>query len=185
RAIAGLEPAASGRVRIGGQDQAGLPPERRPVGLVFQDLALFPHRTVAGNLDFALHGLPRAERRERIRELLALTGLGDLAERYPHELSGGQQQRVAVARTLARRPALLLLDEPFAALDAPLRRRLREELAATCRRLGISALLVTHDREEGFAFADRLGVMREGRLEQWDGPYELYHRPANPFVAEF
>lgn len=185
RAIAGLERPSAGRIEIAGQDASRLPPERRPVGLVFQDLALFPHLTVAGNLAFALHDLPRQERRARLDELLDTTGLRPFAARHPHELSGGQQQRVAIARTLARRPRLLLLDEPFASLDAPLRRQLREELRQLCKRLGLSALLVTHDRDEGFAFADRLGVMHEGRLAQWDLPYELYHRPATPFVAEF
>ncbi len=185
RAIAGLERPSAGRIEIAGQDASRLPPERRPVGLVFQDLALFPHLTVAGNLAFALHDLPRQERRARLEELLDATGLRPLAARHPHELSGGQQQRVAIARTLARRPRLLLLDEPFASLDAPLRRQLREDLRQLCKRLGLSALLVTHDRDEGFAFADRLGVMHEGRLAQWDLPYELYHRPATPFVAEF
>lgn len=185
RTIAGLERPSAGKIEIDGRDAAPIPPERRPVGLVFQDLALFPHLTVAGNLAFALHDLPRRERRARLDELLESTGLRPLAARLPHQLSGGQQQRVAIARTLARRPRLLLLDEPFASLDAPLRRRLREELRNLCKRLGLAALLVTHDRDEGFAFADRLGVMREGRLEQWDLPYELYHRPASPFVAEF
>ncbi len=185
RTIAGLERPASGLVEIDGRDASLSPPEQRPVGLVFQDLALFPHLTVAGNLAFGLRHLPRRERDARLRELLDFTGLRAYAARYPHELSGGQQQRVAIARTLARRPRLLLLDEPFAALDAPLRRQLRHELRGLCKQLGLSALLVTHDRDEGFAFADRLGVMREGRLEQWDVPYELYHRPATPFVAEF
>lgn len=185
RTIAGLERPFAGRIEIEGREATLIPPERRPVGLVFQDLALFPHLTVAGNIEFGLHDLPRRERRERVGEVVALMGLSSLLHRYPHELSGGQQQRVAIARTLARRPRLLLLDEPFAALDAPLRRQLRQELRQLCKQLGLAALLVTHDRDEGFAFADRLGVMREGRLEQWNLPYELYHRPATPFVAEF
>lgn len=185
RAVAGFHPPSSGRVLLHGQDVTGLPPERRRVGFVFQDLALFPHLTVAGNVGFGLRRLPRSTRAERIAETLAPLGLAEFAERYPHELSGGQQQRVALARALAPQPELLLLDEPFSSLDADLRGSLREELRRLLKRLGIAALLVTHDQEEAFSFGDRVGVMNGGRLLQWDSGFEVYHRPADPFVARF
>ena len=189
RAIAGFHEPEAGRVLLHGEVVAGagaaLPPERRGIGFVFQDLALFPHLDVAGNVGFGLHRLPRTERAARVSELLRLLELEELAGRLPHELSGGQQQRVAVARALAPRPPLLLLDEPFSSLDARLRARLRDELRALLKSLGVAALLVTHDQDEAFAFADRIGVMRAGRIEQWDTPYALYHRPATPFVAGF
>jgi iron(III) transport system ATP-binding protein len=185
RVVAGLQDAHGGTVLLRGRDVSGMPPEARGVGLVFQDLALFPHLDVAANVAFGLRRLPRAERERRVREALALLDLQDFGSRWPHELSGGQQQRVALARTLAPRPDLVLLDEPFAALDSHLRQRLREELRALLKRLGIGALLVTHDQDEAFAFADSVGVMREGRLEQWASPYEIYHQPVTPFVAGF
>jgi len=185
RAIAGFHAPASGALLLRGRDARALPPEARGLGFVFQDLALFPHLTVAGNVAFGLHRLPRAERAARVAETLAMIGLGGLGERYPHELSGGQQQRVALARSLAPRPDLLLLDEPFSSLDADLRGRLRDDLRALLKRLGIAALLVTHDQEEAFAFADTVGVMQAGTLLQWAPGFELYHRPATPFVASF
>ncbi|KFN51138.1 ABC transporter ATP-binding protein [Arenimonas composti] len=185
RAVAGLHVPAAGRIRLRGRDATTLAPEQRGLGFVFQDLALFPHLSVAGNVLFGLHRLPRGERRSRCDEALAMLGLEALAKRYPHELSGGQQQRVALARSLAPRPDLLLLDEPFSSLDADLRVRLREELRALLKTLGIAALLVTHDQEEAFGFADTVGVMRAGRLLQWAPGFELYHRPADPFVASF
>ncbi|KAA2283924.1 ABC transporter ATP-binding protein [Arenimonas fontis] len=185
RAIAGLHPPASGALRLRGRDALPLPPEQRGLGFVFQDLALFPHLSVAGNVGFGLHRLQPAARRERVAATLALLGLDGLGGRYPHELSGGQQQRVALARSLAPRPDLLLLDEPFSSLDADLRGRLRDELRILLKQLGIAALLVTHDQEEAFAFADRVGVMQGGRLLQWAPGFELYHRPATPFVASF
>jgi iron(III) transport system ATP-binding protein len=189
RAIAGFHEADAGRVLLRGElvagDGAALPPERRGIGFVFQDLALFPHLDVAGNVGFGLHRLPRADRAARVAETLRLFELEGLAARRPHELSGGQQQRVALARALAPRPPLLLLDEPFSSLDARLRARLRGELRALLKSLGVAALLVTHDQDEAFAFADRIGVMRAGRVEQWDTPYAIYHRPATPFVAGF
>ncbi|PRH82008.1 ABC transporter ATP-binding protein [Arenimonas caeni] len=185
RAIAGFHAPAAGALRLRGRDALPLPPEGRGLGFVFQDLALFPHLTVAGNVAFGLHRLPRAERAARVAETLAMIGLEGLGERYPHELSGGQQQRVALARSLAPRPDLLLLDEPFSSLDADLRGRLRDDLRALLKRLGIAALLVTHDQEEAFAFADTVGVMQAGRLLQWAPGFELYHRPATPFVASF
>jgi iron(III) transport system ATP-binding protein len=185
RAIAGFHAPESGTLRLRGLDALPLPPEKRGLGFVFQDLALFPHLTVADNVGFGLHRLDAAARRTRCLETLQLLGLQDMADRYPHELSGGQQQRVALARSLAPRPDLLLLDEPFSSLDADLRGRLRDELRALLKRLGIAALLVTHDQEEAFAFADTVGVMNAGRLLQWAPGFELYHRPATPFVASF
>ena len=185
RAIAGFHSPESGTLRLRGADALALPPEKRGLGFVFQDLALFPHLTVADNIGFGLHRLEAGARRARGIETLALLGLQAMAERYPHELSGGQQQRVALARSLAPRPDLLLLDEPFSSLDADLRGRLRDELRTLLKQLGIAALLVTHDQEEAFAFADTVGVMNAGRLLQWAPGFELYHRPATPFVASF
>ena len=185
RAVAGLHAPDSGRLRLRGVDALPLPPEKRGLGFVFQDLALFPHLTVADNVGFGLHRLDRRARSERSLETLALLGLDGLAARYPHELSGGQQQRVALARSIAPRPDLLLLDEPFSSLDADLRGRLREDLRQLLKSLGIAALLVTHDQEEAFAFADLVGVMQAGRLLQWAPGFDLYHRPATPFVASF
>jgi iron(III) transport system ATP-binding protein len=189
RAIAGFQPIAAGSIRLRGAEVSapgfGLPPERRRIGFVFQDLALFPHLTVGHNVAFGLDRLERGERGRRVERILKLLGLDLLAARYPHELSGGQQQRVALARSLAPQPDLLLLDEPFSSLDAHLRHSLREEMVALLRRLGIAALLVTHDQDEAFSFADRIGVMHEGRTVQWDGAFDVYHRPATPFVARF
>jgi iron(III) transport system ATP-binding protein len=185
RVIAGLHPPASGTVRLRGGDATRLPPEKRGLGFVFQDLALFPHLTVAGNIGFGLARRPRAEREARVAELLDRIGLAGLGRRLPHELSGGQQQRVALARALAPKPDLLLLDEPLSSLDADLRPRLRDELKALLRADGTAALLVTHDQDEAFAFADTVGVMLDGRLAQWSEGYELYHRPASPAVARF
>jgi iron(III) transport system ATP-binding protein len=172
-------------VRLRGTDAAGLKPEKRGVGFVFQDLALFPHLDVAGNVGFGLSAWPRAERDARVADLLARTGLDGLDARHPHELSGGQQQRVALARSLAPKPDLLLLDEPLSSLDADLRPKLRDELRALLKSEGTAALLVTHDQDEAFAFADMVGVMLDGRLAQWSPGYELYHRPASAEVARF
>ncbi len=189
RAIAGFQPLRAGSIELRGHQMSSSthvqPPERRGIGFVFQDLALFPHLDVGANVGFGLQSLPRAERAARIRDTLALLGLESVAARYPHELSGGQQQRVALARSLAPRPELLLLDEPFSSLDAHLRVSLREELRSLLKRLGLAALLVTHDQDEAFAFADRVGVMHAGRLEQWGTSFEVYHRPVSPFVARF
>ena len=189
RAIAGLERASGGEVRISGQVVGGagvhLPPESRRIGMVFQDYALFPHLDVGRNLAFGLDKLPKAEREARVDEVLALVGLAGLARRMPHELSGGQQQRVALARALAPRPELLLLDEPFSNLDVDLRERLAHELRAILKAAGATALFVTHDQMEAFAIGDVIGVMHEGQLAQWDDAYTLYHRPANRFVAGF
>jgi iron(III) transport system ATP-binding protein len=189
RAIAGFQAISAGRIELRGRCVSDAhhvePPEQRRLGFVFQDLALFPHLDVAANVGFGLQDLPRAERAPRVREALARLGLEAFSARHPHELSGGQQQRVALARSLAPQPDLLLLDEPFSSLDAHLRASLRQELRRVLKQLGIAALLVTHDQDEAFAFADRIGVMHAGRLEQWDASFEVYHRPATPFVARF
>ncbi len=189
RAIAGLERASGGVLRIDGQVVGGqghhVPPEDRRIGMVFQDYALFPHLDVGRNVAFGIDGLPRAERAERVAQVLALVGLPGMERRMPHELSGGQQQRVALARALAPQPRLLLLDEPFSNLDVELRERLAHELRAILKAAGATALFVTHDQLEAFAIGDAIGVMHEGRLEQWDDAYTLYHRPATRFVADF
>ncbi len=191
RLIAGLETPDEGTVTIAGRVVADarrglcVPPEERGVGVVFQDYALFPHLTVADNVGFGLAGRPREERRARVRTVLDLVGLTDLADRYPHELSGGQQQRVAVARALAPAPAVVLLDEPFSNLDADLRAQMRDEVEKVLRSTGTTAIFVTHDQEEAFTIADRVGVLNAGRLEQLDAPETIYHQPATPFVAEF
>ncbi|GAB7184460.1 ABC transporter ATP-binding protein [Kitasatospora sp. Ki12] len=184
RVLAGFHPAAAGQVVLHGRmlddGRSPLAAERRGVGLVPQDGALFPHLSVAANIGF---GLPRSQRRARVGELLDLVGLPGLGERRPHQLSGGQQQRVALARALAPRPRLLLLDEPFAALDATLRAELRREVAATLRQSGTTAVLVTHDQDEALSFADTVAVLRDGRIAQSGSPDELYHRPADAAVA--
>jgi iron(III) transport system ATP-binding protein len=191
RAVAGLERCAEGRIRVGGEvlsDAAAgvhVAPEARRIGMVFQDYALFPHLSVAENIAFGIAHLPRAERARRVQEMLELVGLGHAARRAPHQLSGGQQQRVALARALAPRPRLLLLDEPFSALDVDLRERLAHEVRTILKDSGTTALLVTHDQLEAFAVGDLIGVMNHGLLEQWDDAYTLYHRPATRFVAGF
>ena len=153
--------------------------------MVFQDYALFPHLTVAGNIAFGIAAQPAAERAARVSALLATVGLAGCGEKYPHELSGGQQQRVALARALAPRPQLLLLDEPFSNLDVDLRERLALEVRAILKQEGTTAILVTHDQNEAFALADEIGIMHAGRIQQWAAPYDLYHQPANRFVADF
>jgi len=189
RAIAGFQSLRTGHIELRGRTVSSPThahaPEQRSLGFVFQDLALFPHLDVGANVGFGLQSLSRVERAARILDTLALLGMQDYAARYSHELSGGQQQRVALARSLAPRPDLLLLDEPFSSLDSHLRVSLREELRGLLKRLGLAALLVTHDQDEAFAFADRIGVMHAGRLEQWDSSFEVYHRPVSPFVARF
>ena len=189
RCIAGFEAAQHGAIRISGREVSGphtmLPPEKRRIGMVFQDYALFPHLTVNGNIAFGLHRAPQAERSARVAELAALVGLSGALEKYPHEISGGQQQRVALARALAPRPDLLLLDEPFSNLDVDLRERLSAEVREIIKASGATAVLVTHDQQEAFAVADEIGVLHDGRIQQWDSAYNLYHRPANRFVADF
>ncbi len=188
RLIAGFETPSSGTIRLRGETVAAarrcVPPERRRIGMVFQDYALFPHLTVAANVGFGLRQ-DSALAQRRVAELLELVGLGSRGDKYPHELSGGQQQRVALARALAPRPHLLLLDEPFSNLDVDLRERLSLEVRAILKETGTAAVLVTHDQHEAFAVADRVGIMHAGRIEQWDTPYNLYHRPATRHVADF
>ena len=189
RLVAGLETPSAGRIAIGGngvsEPDRMVPPERRRVTLMFQDYALFPHLRVRDNVAFALRDVPRRTRRRRAEALLAQVGMGAHADSYPHMLSGGEQQRVALARALAPEPVLMLLDEPFSDLDPELRGRVRDDTLHLLKTNGASALLVTHDPEEAMAMADRLVVMREGRIEQDGAPEEIYCRPASPFVAAF
>ena len=189
RAIAGFHPLTRGLIHLGGTPVSRpgftLPPEQRRIGMVFQDYALFPHLTVAGNVAFGLRDMSRAQKRATADEIIDVVGLSGLAQRYPHELSGGQQQRVALARALAPRPQLILLDEPFSNLDVDLRERLSEEVRAILQRQGTTAVLGTHDQHEAFALGDQVGVMHEGKLLQWDTPYNLYHQPNGRFVADF
>jgi iron(III) transport system ATP-binding protein len=187
RLIAGFERPDAGTVELGGEVVAGpdrfVPPERRRVGVVFQDFALFGHLSVAGNVGYGVRD--RHRRAARVAELLELVGLAELASRRPAELSGGQQQRVALARALAPRPEVILLDEPFSNLDAALRVRVRRDVREILRAAGATALFVTHDQEEALSLADRVAVMRDGRLLQVDTPARLYSHPADPFVATF
>jgi iron(III) transport system ATP-binding protein len=189
RCIAGFEPVSSGEVKLHGETMSrpGLtvPAERRRIGMVFQDYALFPHLTVERNVGFGLHALAPHDRNTRVAELLEQVELRHLATRYPHELSGGQQQRVALARALAPRPELLLLDEPFSNLDVEMREQLSLEVRDVLKQQKTTAILVTHDQHEAFNIADEVGIMLQGRIEQWDTPYRLYHEPRTRFVADF
>jgi putative spermidine/putrescine transport system ATP-binding protein len=187
RAIAGFDRPDEGRVLLDGRDITDTPANKRDMGMVFQAYSLFPNLTVAENVAFGLRVRRRgkAERAGRAGELLELIGLADRGNRYPHQLSGGQQQRVALARALAVAPQVLLLDEPLSALDAQVRVQLREEIRRIQLELGITTVFVTHDQAEALSVADRVGVMRSGRLEQVASPDELYERPATAFVAEF
>jgi iron(III) transport system ATP-binding protein len=188
RLIAGFERPDDGVVELEGVAVAGagtgawLPPERRGVGMVFQDYALFPHLTVGENVGF---GVARSRRRARVDELLGLVGLAGLGRRYPHELSGGQQQRVALARALAPAPEIVLLDEPWSNVDPQQRESLRAEVTEIVRGLHVTTLLVTHDREEAFGVADRIALMRDGRIEQEGTAEELYFAPRSRWAAEF
>jgi iron(III) transport system ATP-binding protein len=186
RAIAGFESLDGGTISIDGRPVAGagirVPPEERRVGMVFQDYALFPHLTVAENVGF---GLPRRERAQRVAALLAVVDLCGLGDRYPHQLSGGQQQRVALVRALAPSPSVVLLDEPWSNVDPQLRSELRSEVSSILRRLEVTVLLVTHDREEAFSLADRIALMRDGAIAQVGTPEELYFAPAGRWAAEF
>jgi iron(III) transport system ATP-binding protein len=189
RAVGGFEAIVSGSIQLNRQPvstpEFSVPPEDRNIGMVFQDYALFPHLSVADNIAFGLHRRSAAQRRQAVQHMLEATGLNGMGERYPHELSGGQQQRVALARALAPRPAMLLLDEPFSNLDIELRERLNLEVRDLLKREGITGILVTHDQHESFAVSDKIGVMYEGRILQWDTPYNLYHEPNQRFVADF
>ncbi|MBR9970138.1 ABC transporter ATP-binding protein [Magnetospirillum sulfuroxidans] len=189
RIAAGLEVPSAGTVVLNGTEVSGphaqLPPESRHVGFLFQDYALFPHLRVRGNVEFGLAGKPAAERRARAEEMLDQVGMADYAESWPHQLSGGQQQRVALARALAPNPGLMLLDEPFSGLDKRLRDQVRDETLHVLKRNRVSTLMVTHDPEEAMFMADRVAVMRQGRIVQMDQPQTLYNQPADPFVASF
>jgi putative spermidine/putrescine transport system ATP-binding protein len=187
RMIAGFETPTAGRILIKGVDVVQVPPNRRGVGMVFQNYALFPNMTAAQNIGFGLKvaGRPAEETNRRVQEMLALIHMEELGGRYPHQMSGGQQQRVALARALAVHPSVLLLDEPLSALDAKIRVRLRTEIRAIQKSLGITTIYVTHDQEEALSISDRVVVMKEGRIEQVGTPFEIYNRPATAFVASF
>ncbi len=187
RMIAGLEEPTQGRILIDGKDMTGIPPNRRPVNMVFQSYAVFPHMTVAENVAYglAVTGAPKAEIEKRVKEGLDLVQLSGFADRRPDQLSGGQRQRVALARALVKRPRVLLLDEPLSALDAKLREAMQLELAGLQARIGITFVIVTHDQDEALSMADRIAVMRDGRVEQIDTPGGLYEAPKNRFVADF
>ncbi|MBX9633471.1 MAG: ABC transporter ATP-binding protein, partial [Magnetospirillum sp.] len=189
RIAAGLEAARHGRVMLNGRLVSGdgihLPPEDRQVGFLFQDYALFPHLNVTGNVEFGLSPLPKARRHERAMEMLTQVGMQDYADAWPHQLSGGQQQRVGLARALAPEPRLMLLDEPFSGLDKRLRDQIRDETLHVLKTTQVATLMVTHDPEEAMFMADRIAVMRGGRIIQLDSPAALYDRPADPFVASF
>lgn len=189
RLIAGFESPDRGQVFLRGMEVGrpghNVPPERRGVGMVFQDYGLFPHLTVAGNVAFGLYHAAPPEKKRRVAEILRLVGLKGFENRYPHELSGGQQQRVALARALAPSPIVILLDEPFSNLDPDMRSRMRIEMHQILKEVGATAILVTHDHEEAFAMADKIGVLNAGRIEQFDTPEAIYHTPSTPFVADF
>ena len=189
RLIAGFERADAGKIYVEGQCFEGskihLPAEARDIGIVFQEYALFPHLNVSQNVAFGLKKLPTKLRDERVMTMLGLVSMTAFKDRKPHELSGGQQQRVALARSIAPSPKLILLDEPFSNLDAGMRHSTREEIRTLLKETGMSAVVVTHDQEEALCFADRLGVMQDGHIEQIGIPEAVYHRPQTPFVADF
>jgi putrescine transport system ATP-binding protein len=187
RMLAGFEKPTSGRILLGGQDVAGLPPYERPVNMMFQSYALFPHLDIWENVAFGLkrEGLPKAEITQRVDEMLALVQLTPYARRKPHQLSGGQQQRVALARSLVKRPKLLLLDEPLGALDKKLREQTQFELVNIIEKVGVTCVMVTHDQEEAMTMASRIAVMSKGRVLQVGTPQQVYEYPANRFVADF
>ena len=189
RAICGFERVQSGEInlrnKLVGSPSIHMPTNQRRVGMVFQDFALFPHLTVLENIAFGLRNIPPTNRAELAKQWLDRVSLSDKADAYPHELSGGQQQRVALARAMAPEPDLILLDEPFSSLDVDLRERLASEMRDILKTNNITALLVTHDQLEAFAIADKIGVMKDGKVSQWDAPYDLYHQPSNRYVADF
>lgn len=187
RVVAGFEEPQQGSVRLGGRDLTGVGPDKRPTGMIFQSLALFPLMTVEDNIAFPLEikGVPVAMRRKRVKELLELVSLPELARRRIHELSGGQKQRVAIARALAAEPRVLLLDEPLSALDLKLRQSMRSELRRIQQSLGLTFIYITHDQGEAFAMSDRIAVMQDGRIEQVGPARTVYDSPASPFVAQF
>ena len=189
RLIAGFELPHGGSIMMDGQilstTEHSVEPENRGVGMVFQDIVMFPHLTVAQNIAFGISRWQPDKQQERIRELLSLFGLPGFEDRYPHSLSGGEQQRIALARSMARRPNLLLLDEAFSSLDFVHRQKLVPQVREILKNENISAILVTHDHNEAFVLADQVGIMQNGRLEQWDTPFNLYHKPGNRFAARF
>jgi iron(III) transport system ATP-binding protein len=189
RAIAGFLTPSHGNILINdtivSSDSVNVAPSKRAIGLVFQDFALFPHLTVAKNVAFGLQKLPEQEQKERVTRYLDIMGIADLAQKYPAQLSGGQQQRVAIARAIAPQPDLLLLDEAFSSLDPILREQVAQDMRRIIKQLGLTALLVTHDQAEAFAFADVIGVVAEQRLQQFSNAYALYHEPQTMFVANF
>ena len=187
RMLAGLETVTSGRILIDGEDLAQMPPYKRPVNMMFQSYALFPHMSVEANVAFGLkqEGVPKAELQERVHAALALVQMGKFAKRKPHQLSGGQQQRVALARSLVKRPKLLLLDEPMSALDKQIRQRTQIELVNILNQVGVTCIMVTHDQEEAMTMANRLAVMSEGQIVQTGTPIEVYEYPNSRFSAEF
>jgi iron(III) transport system ATP-binding protein len=189
RAIAGFEPVYEGTIKLRDQivSKPGflVSPDKRKLGMVFQDYALFPHMTVFENISFGLKHLDDGAKLRRTQELLELIDMPAIAKRFPHELSGGQQQRVALARALAPKPELLLMDEPFSNLDVETRERLSYEVRDILKQQNITSIVVTHDQSEAFAIGDQIGVMNHGNLVQWDTPYNLYHEPSNRFVADF
>ena len=187
RMLAGFEAPTDGRILLEGQDITALKPERRPLNLMFQSYALFPHMTVARNIAYGLEmeRLPRAEIGARVDEIMAVTDLTAFADRKPDQLSGGQKQRVALARALVKRPRVLLLDEPLGALDRKLRERMQLELKRLQHEVGITFVIVTHDQEEALVMADRIAILRDGRLLQCGTPEDVYQRPADRFVANF
>jgi len=189
RSIAGFEKISKGEIKIRdhivNDGDCYIPPEQRGVGMVFQDFALFPHLDIAKNIAFGLDHLKKQEKQQRVNELLEMIDLADVGHKYPHQLSGGQQQRIALARALAPKPDLLLLDEPFSSLDVELREQLATEVRQIIKKEGITAIMVTHDQNEAFAMADYIGLVEQGRIVQWDTPYNLYHQPATQYVANF
>ena len=187
RMLAGLESVTSGKILVDGEDLALMPPFKRPINMMFQSYALFPHMTVESNVAFGLkqEGVPKAELKARVQDTLDLVQMGRFAKRKPHQLSGGQQQRVALARSLVKRPKLLLLDEPMSALDKQIRQRTQIELVNILDRVGVTCIMVTHDQEEAMTMADRLAVMSEGEIVQLGTPHEVYEYPNSRFSAEF
>jgi len=189
RAIAGFEQPQQGEILLRNKTVHSktqhIPPDKRNIGMVFQDFALFPHLSVEKNISFGLLKLHKEEKKQRVAELLKMIDLSDVAHKYPHQLSGGQQQRIALARALAPKPDLLLMDEPFSSLDIELREQLSTEVRKIIKHEGITAILVTHDQHEAFAMADKIGLLQHGKMLQWDTPYKLYHQPKTHYVANF
>ncbi|MDH5191496.1 MAG: ABC transporter ATP-binding protein [Gammaproteobacteria bacterium] len=189
RAIAGFEPVRKGEIILKGKTVSrpgfSIAPDKRKLGMVFQDYALFPHMDISDNIGFGLRDMSGLSRQQIANTMLKTVGLADMGHRYPHELSGGQQQRVALARALAPRPEMILMDEPFSNLDIEMREHLSNEVRDILKEQGITGILVTHDQNEAFAIGDIIGVISAGKLQQWDSAYNLYHEPANRFVADF